>query len=104
MSRVGGAASQDRLATEPERRRRYGRFIGREEKQEEAEVLALLEVVFDDTSVCGAVDCVSRSSSLHLFISFFTHLGDGNHVIVRVCHVIFLKEMTQYLFWRQNLT
>lgn len=74
MSRAGGAASGDRLAPEPERRRRYGRFIGREEKQEgAAEVLTLLQVLFDDTSVCGAVDCVSRSSSL-----FFTHLGDGS--------------------------
>lgn len=76
MSRAGGAASGDRLAPEPERRRRYRRFIGREEKQEGAvEVLTLLQVLFDDTSVCGAIDGVS---SLHLFTSFFTHLGDGS--------------------------
>lgn len=55
MSRAGGAASGDRLAPEPERRRRYGRFIGRGEKQEGAEVLALLQVVFGDT-----VDSSSR--------------------------------------------
>lgn len=69
MSRAGGAASGDRLAPEPERRRRYGRFIGREEKREgAAEVLTLFQVLFDDTLVCGAADCVSRSSSPFLHI------------------------------------